>query len=185
MCFKRTLKKDKAKKLKSTEELELEKIAELQNLTLKHLRLNEMNMKKLKLKPKPPTVPKLAPFKSEKTEKSVPEKKFQDDLKEVIKKLNRNKRFLNSNQMKRSERLGAVSSFSDIEAVGSSLSLQPSIPGLLSEVQMDIDEKDIINEAQFSHSFHTSRIKNQNDKENMCMKAVRSDAGIVKKSFKF
>ncbi|GBN58686.1 hypothetical protein AVEN_5625-1 [Araneus ventricosus] len=238
MCLKRTLKKDRVKKLKSTEELELEKIAQLQSLTLKHLRLNEMNMKKLKLKPKPTTVPKLAPFKSEKTEKSAPVKKFQKDLEEVIKRLNRNTGFLDSNQTKRSERLGAVSSVSDVDPVGSSRTLQPSVSGLLSEVQMVVDDKDIINElsfkkypahsglffhqnnsktaalkpfnfhdrpevlskstvkvnkenmqltkAQFSHSFHTSRIKNRNDKENnFCMKVLKSDAGIIKKSFKF
>ncbi|XP_055939542.1 uncharacterized protein LOC129969142 isoform X2 [Argiope bruennichi] len=240
MCLKRTMMKDKAKKIKTTEELELEKIAELQSLTLKHLRLNEMNMKKLKLKPKPPTVPKIAALKGEKKEKSAPMKKFQKDLEEVIERLNSNTnaRFAVPNPAKRAERLGAVSSISDVELISSTHTLQPSVSGLLNEVQMAVDEKKIMNElsfmkdpghsgllfhkknskkaalkpfnfhdrvndsgleilskssinkenvqVQFSHSFHTSHLRNRNNKENFCMKmAPKSDAGIRKKTFKF
>ncbi|GFR14751.1 uncharacterized protein TNCT_586221 [Trichonephila clavata] len=50
MCLKRTIHKAKSKKIKTSEELELEKIAELQSLTLKHLRYNEIALRKLKLK---------------------------------------------------------------------------------------------------------------------------------------
>ncbi|KAF8792753.1 hypothetical protein HNY73_004314 [Argiope bruennichi] len=206
MCLKRTMMKDKAKKIKTTEELELEKIAELQSLTLKHLRLNEMNMKKLKLKPKPPTVPKIAALKGEggTTKGKVlhtEEKRISEgilimyivtlllsDLEEVIERLNsnRNARFAVPNPAKRAERLGAVSSISDVEFISSTHTLQPSVSGLLNEVQMAVDEKKIMNEVQFSHSFHTSHLRNRNNKENFCMKmAPKSDAGIRKKTFKF
>ncbi|KFM74376.1 hypothetical protein X975_16391, partial [Stegodyphus mimosarum] len=50
MCLKRTICKSKAKKTKTTEELELEKIAQLQKELAYHLKYNENSLRRLKLK---------------------------------------------------------------------------------------------------------------------------------------
>lgn len=51
LCLKRTLCKTKNKKIKTTEELELEKIAQLQMQTKLHLRANELTMMRRRQKP--------------------------------------------------------------------------------------------------------------------------------------
>ncbi|XP_035210922.1 uncharacterized protein LOC118185205 isoform X2 [Stegodyphus dumicola] len=50
MCLKRTICKSKAKRTKTTEELELEKIAQLQKELADHLKYNENSLRRLKLK---------------------------------------------------------------------------------------------------------------------------------------
>ncbi|XP_015912300.1 uncharacterized protein [Parasteatoda tepidariorum] len=69
-CLKRTL-NTKSKGAKTSEELELQKIAELQNMLHKHLRLNKINLKRLKNNKAPFTMDKLP----KKDESKVPSKK--------------------------------------------------------------------------------------------------------------
>ncbi|GIX86024.1 uncharacterized protein CEXT_730281 [Caerostris extrusa] len=143
MCLKRTLCKAKLKKIKTTEELELEKIAELQKLTLKHLRINQNNLKKMNLKQKSSFVPKAFP-KIEVKEKSAAVKNFQKDVDVAMKKIHhtrndksKGKNFVNGPQYGHSEKLKTVSDFpSDVYSV-------PSLSSLLCEVEeFAIDEKD-------------------------------------------
>ncbi|GIX86062.1 uncharacterized protein CDAR_285641 [Caerostris darwini] len=140
MCLKRTLCKAKLKKIKTTEELELEKIAELQRLTLKHLRINQNNLKKMNLKQKSSFVPKALP-KIEVKEKSAAVKNFQRDVDVAMKKIHHTKNDKSKGkkgpQYGYSEKLKTVSDFShDVYSV-------PSLSSLLCEVEeFAIDEKD-------------------------------------------
>ncbi|GFS47657.1 uncharacterized protein NPIL_482221 [Nephila pilipes] len=145
MCLKRTIRKTKSKKIKTSEELELEKIAKLQSLTLKHLRYNEIAMKKLKLKQKPISVPKI-PMKTEAKENLA--KNFQIDSETILEKINRTRDMrlkiketsVNENRFKR-ERLKAVSGLSDV-AIPSKL-LQSFASIHLDEIKTAEDETDI------------------------------------------